>query len=207
MAFEDYDDFEQEKLVKDWIKSNWLTIATGLILGLGSVLGFNYWKSEQQNTRFDMAGQYDSFTKVMELSDFEESQNLLKEMESNFGTSFYTIDAHLRLAKEFVGQNKLEQAVNELQSVIKSNPDQLLTEFTKLRLARVYNAMKKHDEALTEVDNIKLESFLSMTKEIQADAYFAKGEKDKAVSLYNESIEKGTGYSGKGNIEMKIENS
>ena len=37
MAFEEYDDFEQEQIVKDWIKNNWFTITLGIVLGLGGV--------------------------------------------------------------------------------------------------------------------------------------------------------------------------
>ncbi len=207
MAFEEYDDFEQEKIVKDWIKNNWLTIVAGLVIGLGGVFGINYWKAQQQQKRFEMAEKYESFSEVMELSEFDEAQSLLKELETSTGNSFYTYEAHLRLAKEFVNKNELEKAASELKRVIIANPDELLTEFTKLRLARVYNAMGKHDEALTTVNSVKIESYLSIAKEIQGDAYFAKGESEKAITAFKDSVEKGTGYSGKKNIEMKIENS
>ncbi|MBL4661780.1 MAG: tetratricopeptide repeat protein [Alcanivoracaceae bacterium] len=207
MAFEEYDDFEQEQLVKDWIKNNWLTIASGIVLGLGGVIGINYWKAQQQEQRYQKAVQYTSFTEVMKLSEFDEAQSILTEMESKSGSSFYTYQAHLLLAKEFVAKNELEKAATELQSVIASKPDQLLTEFVKLRLARVYNAMQKHDDALTQTSQITLESFLSIAKEIEGDAYFAKGEMDKAKSAFEDSAEKGNGYSGKRNIEMKLENS
>jgi predicted negative regulator of RcsB-dependent stress response len=207
MAFEEYDDFEQEQLVKDWIKANWLTIALGIGLGLGGVIGINYWKGHQQQQRFETANQYNSFTEVMKLSQFDEAQSILAELEKKSGSNFYTYEAHLLLAKEFVEKNELDKAVVELKSVIASKPDQLLTEFVKLRLARVYNAMKKHDDALTEVNSVVNESYLSMVKEIQGDAYFAKGESENAIAAYKEAVEKGEGYSGKKNIEMKQENS
>jgi predicted negative regulator of RcsB-dependent stress response len=207
MAFEEYDDFEQEKLVKDWIKSNWLTITAGIVIGLGSVMGMNYWKSQKQEKRYQMAEQYSSITEVMKLSEFDEAQTLLAEMESTSGPSFYTYEAHLTLAKEFINKNELEKAAKELKSVIDNKPDQLLTEFVKLRLARVYNAMQKHDEALAQTSEISLESFTSIAKEIEGDAYLAKGEQAKAKSAFETSIEKGDGYSGRRNIEMKMENS
>jgi len=109
MAFEEYDDFEQEQLVKDWIKNNWLTIASGIVLGLGGVIGINYWKAQQQEQRFQKAAQYNSFTEVMKLSEFDEAQTILTEMELNLGSSFYTYEAHLLLAKEFISKNELEK--------------------------------------------------------------------------------------------------
>jgi len=207
MAFEEYDDFEQEKLVKDWIKANWLTIALGIGLGLGGVFGINYWKSYQQEQRYKVANQYNSFTEVMKLSQFDEAQAILVDLEKASGSNFYTYEAHLLLAKEYVDKNELEKATSELQSVIDSKPDKLMTEFVKLRLARVYNAMQKHDDALAEVSTVVNEPFLSMVKEIQGDAYFAKGESENAIAAYKEAVEKGEGYSGKKNIEMKQENS
>jgi len=207
MAFEEYDDFEQEKLVKDWIKANWLTIVTGIVLGLGGVIGINYWKAQKQEQRYQMAAQYESFTEVMKLSELDEAQSILTKMEADSGSSFYTYEAHLILAKEFVEKNELAKAAAELQNVIDSKPDQLMTEFVKLRLARVYNAMEKHDDALSLIGNISIEDFLSSAKEIEGDALFAKGETDKAATSYKEAVEKGEGYSGKKNIEMKLENS
>jgi predicted negative regulator of RcsB-dependent stress response len=207
MAFEEYDDFEQEKLVKDWIKANWLTIALGIGLGLGGVFGINYWKSYQQEQRYKVAIQYNSFTEVMKLSQFDEAQTILADLEKSSGSNFYTYEAHLLLAKEYVEKNELEKAASELQSVIDSKPDKLMTEFVKLRLARVYNAMQKHDEALAEINNISIETFSSIVNEIKGDAYYAKGEKENAVAAYKQALEKGEGYSGKKNIEMKQENS
>ena len=207
MAFEEYDDFEQEKLVKDWIKSNWLTITAGIVIGLGGVMGMNYWKSQKQEKRYQMAEQYNLVTEVMKLSEFDEAKTLLAEMESTSGSSFYTYEAHLTLAKEFINKNELEKAAIELKSVIDDKPDQLLTEFVKLRLARVYNAMEKHDEALAQTSEISLESFTSIAKEIEGDAYLAKGEHEKAKSAFETSMAKGDGYSGRRNIEMKMENS
>ncbi len=207
MAFEEYDDFEQEKLVKDWIKNNWLTIASGIVLGLGGVVGINYWKSQQQEKRYEKAAQYNSFSEVMKLSEFDEAGTILADMEKQSGSSFYTYQAHLLLAKEYVNKNELEKAAAELKSVIDEKPDQVLTEFVKLRLARVYNGMQKHDDALTLVNQISLESFMSIAKEIEGDAYLAQGEMEKAQSAFEDSMTKGEGYSGKRNIEMKLENS
>jgi len=207
MAFEEYDDFEQEKLVKDWIKANWLTMVTGIVLGLGGVIGINYWKAQKQEKRYQMANQYQTFTEVMKLSQLDEAQSILSKMESDLGSSFYTYEAHLILAKEYVEKNELEKAAAELKSVIDSKPDQLLTEFVKLRLARVYNAMGKNAQALTLTNAVSIEEFTSIAKEIQGDALLAQGDSEKANAAFKEALEKGEGYSGKKNIEMKLENS
>jgi predicted negative regulator of RcsB-dependent stress response len=207
MAFDEYDDFEQEKLVKDWIKSNWLTIAVGIGLGLGGVIGINYWKSEQQQKRYEAAKQYSSFTEIMKLSQLDEAQTKLSEMKKELGENFYSYEGHLLLAKEFVNKKELDKAVDELKKVINSKPDKLLTELAKLRLARVYNAQAKHDEALAQVKSITISSFISIAKEIEGDSYFAKGDLEKAKSAFQDSIANGEGYSGKKNVEMKLENS
>jgi len=206
MAFEEYDDFEQEQIVKDWIKNNWFTIAMGIVIGLGSVFGMNYYKSSQQEKRFQVAEKYKNFSSVMELSEFDEAKTLLTEIEKESGTNFYTIEARLLLAKQYVANNELDKAVAELESVISAKPDKLLTEFVKLRLARIKNALSKHDEALTLVNSITIESFKSIAKEIEGDALVAKGDYDKAIAAFEESIANGEGYSSKKNIEMKIEN-
>ncbi len=206
MAFEEYDDFEQEQIVKDWIKNNWFTITLGIVLGLGGVFGLNFYKSSQQETRYKIANQYKTFTDVMELSEFDEAKTLLTEFEAESGSNFYTIEAHLLLAKQFIKNNDLEKAADELNSVIAAKPDQLMTEFVKLRLARINNALAKHDDALALTNSISIESLKSIAKEIEGDALIAKGEYDKAIAAFEESIENGEGYSGKSNIEMKIEN-
>ena len=207
MAFDEYDDFEQEKLVKQWIKENWFTIALGLVIGLGSVIGLNYYKSYKQQQRYKIAAKYNEFSKVLELKEFDEAQKVLHVLETTSDTNFYTIQAHLLLAKEFAEKNELEKAASELNSIIKQKPDQLFTEFTKLRLARIYNAMGKYDDAIAQVDSVKIAQFISTAKEIAGDAYAAKGNKDQAKTAYTEAIAEGEGYSGKRSIEMKLGNS
>jgi len=206
MAFEEYDDFEQEQLVKEWIKNNWFTIVMGIVIGLGSVFGLNYWKTQQQQKRFDMANQYKSFGEVIELAELDEAKKILAEMEAKSDNSFYVIEAHLLLAKEFIKKDDLESAVKQLEAVIAKKTDQLTSEMIKLRLARVYNAMQKYDQALALVSAVSSPSFLSSAKEIEGDAYFAQGDLDKAKLAYQDSVAEGEGYSGKKNIEMKLEN-
>lgn len=206
MAFEEYDDFEQEKLVKDWIKNNWLTIATGLVLGLGGVFGLNFWKSQQQQQRFEIANQYQSFSEIYELSEFDEAKKLLNELEKESGGNFYTYEGHLLLAKEFANKGDLDSAAAELNQVISLNPDQIITEMTKLRLARVYNGMEKYDDALTQAKSVTIKTLASIAQEIQGDAQLAKGNSKEAITAYQSAVEKGEGYSGKRNIEIKIEN-
>ncbi len=206
MAFEEYDDFEQEKLVKDWIKNNWLTIATGLVLGLGGVFGMNYWKAQKQQERFEIANQYQSFSEVFELSEFDEAKKLLDELEKKSGANFYTYEGHMLLAKEFAKKGELDNAAAELKKVIDDKPDQLITDVIKLRLARVYNGMEKYDNALSEAKSVATESLLSIAQEIQGDAYLAKGESKQAITAFKSAVDKGEGYSGKRNIEIKIEN-
>ena len=206
MAFEEYDDFEQEQIVKDWIKNNWFTITLGIALGLGGVFGLNFYKSSQQEARYKVANQYKDFTAAMELSELNEAKSTLTQLESENGSNFYTIEAHLLLAKEYIKKNELEKAAAELNSVITAKPDQLMTEFVKLRLARINNALSKHDDALALTNSVSIESLKSIAKEIEGDALVAKGEYDKAITAFEESIANGEGYSGKSNIEMKIEN-
>ena len=40
MAFEEYDDYEQEQLVKEWLGNNWFTIVAGIALGIGGLWGY-----------------------------------------------------------------------------------------------------------------------------------------------------------------------
>ena len=207
MAFDEYDDFEQEKLVKQWIKDNWFTIALGLVIGLGSVMGLNYYKSYKQQQRYKLAAKYNEFNKVLELKEYDEAQKVLNALETASDNSFYAIKAHLQLAKEFAAKDELEKAATELKTIIQQKPDQLFTEFAKLRLARVYNAMGKYDDAIAQVDAVKITQFVSIAKEIAGDAYFAKGEKDQAKTAFTEAMAEGDGYSGKRNIEMKLGNS
>lgn len=207
MAFEEYDEFEQEQAVKEWIKNNWLTIASGIVLGLGGVFGINFWKQNEQEKRFAAASEYEKFTNVMNLQDFDEAQNVMNEFKNEFGDNFFTYEGRLLLAKEFIKKNELEKAATQLQAVVDSKPDKSITEFVKLRLARVNNAQGKYDEALSLVNSITSDSYQSIAKEIEGDAYSAQGKKDSAKSSYQKAYDEGEGYSGKRNIEMKLQNS
>ena len=207
MAFEEYDDFEQEQMVKDWIKNNWLTITAGIALGLGGVVGINYWKTSQQQKRFEAATKYEEFTRVMELKELDDAQSVIAGLKKDFGDNFYTYEGSLLLAKEFVQNNELDKAAAELQKIVDSKPDKVITEFVKLRLARVKNALGQNDQALSLAKSITSDSFSSIAQEILGDAYIAKGDKVNAKAAYQKASENGEGYSGKRNIEIKLQNS
>lgn len=207
MAFEEYDDFEQEQMVKEWIKNNWLTIAAGIVLGLGGVFGINYWKQQQQEKRFAAASKYEEFSRVLGLKELDEAQSVIAEMQGTYGDNFYTYEGHLLLAKEFVANNELEKAAAELQKVLDSQPQKVIADLVTLRLARIKNALGQHDQALSLAKSVTSESFASISKEVEGDAYLAKGEGDNAKTAFQQAVDSGEGYSGKRNIEMKLQNS
>ncbi len=204
MAFEEYDDYEQEQLVKEWLKNNALTMILGVALGIGGLYGYGYWQDGQARKAQQGAVEYQQIAQVLERQEFEEAEKMLGNYEKQYGTNLFALKARMQLASEFLNAEKLAQAKAQYQMIVASKPEKSIAEMARLRLARLMISMGELDEATEELSSVQSVAYKTMVEEIRGDIFVAQGDLSQAKDAYQLALNEGEGFSGRQIIEMKL---
>lgn len=169
---------QQAEQIKKWIKENAVQIMIGIALGLGGILGFDYYQDYQQKQAIQARTHYLSI--VANPSNVEALQTLKKD----YANSTYTQHAELIVAKQSVANGKFKHALNYLLPLTNST-DEFIAQNAKFRAASVYLEINDTDKALDVLSENTNKAFGALYHHIKGDIYFAKNNIDIAKKHYN----------------------
>ncbi len=206
MAFEEYDDYEQEQLVKEWLKNNILTIILGVALGIGGLWGYGKWQNNQAEELQTGAIEYQNIAKVVELGELSDATTMVSEYESQFGGNLFATKARMLLAAKLVEKDQLAEAKAQYMAIVASKPDKVLAELAYLRLARLMVSLNELDQVEAQLSNVQSVAYKTVVEEIKGDVFLARGDAAAAKDAYQLALNDGEGYSGRQIVEMKLAN-
>jgi predicted negative regulator of RcsB-dependent stress response len=204
MALEDYDDYEQEQIVKEWLAGNWLTILAGIAIGIGGLWGYGQWQNSKVAQSNAAATEYAQLELALAVSEGAESEQLINDYEAQFGSNIYTIQARLKAASQLVASEDAAAAKAQYQALIAAKPDKPIAEMARLRLARLLLSEGDYNAATAELGLVQSKAYQTIVEEVMGDIYVAQGNHGKAQDAYQLALNEGEGYSGKQIIEMKL---
>lgn len=180
-----HSDYENEQLAEatTFLKENWKTIVLVCAIGLGSIYGWRYWQSYQQQQLGKASDTYEQL--VAKLS--PENAQAATELETftQNTSNVYAVLGALELAKFYVEQADYVKAQQQLALAAKKNKDDALKSVINLRFARVQFQQKQYDEALTTLDAISDPAWQVATKILRADIFVAKEDYNTALDIYS----------------------
>jgi predicted negative regulator of RcsB-dependent stress response len=182
------DDYLSEAEQWEWLKGQireygpW--IVAGIVLGAAGIGGWLAWQSHTDGAARAASAQYEQLRKAFGSSDRGQAMLQLGDLERDHPSSPYVDQARLMAARAFVDAGQLDKAVGELKKVTDGSRDHELALLARLRLARVQIAQGKPDEALATLANVEAGAFEPRYHEVRGDAYYAKGDKSKALQEY-----------------------
>lgn len=195
---------EQIEALRSWWKENWLSLVGGLILGLGGILGWQYygdWKHEQAasaSERFERVAQLTSAGQL------DQAAALLDELNTHNPTSPYVAHARLSLAQAAVEAEQWSDAVSYLQPLVKDTRDPAVTGLARLRMARVHWQQGQLDAALTTLDADMPAPFKALADELRGDIARAKGDVDQARMAYETALASDQDVLDRATVERKL---
>ncbi len=204
MALEEYDDYEQEQIVKEWLGNNWLTILAGIAIGIGGLWGYGKWQNSQVIQSTKAATEFTQLEAALAVSETSGIGQLISDYEKEFGSNIYSIQARLQAAAKLVEAEDVSAAKAQYQALIDAKPDKPIAEMARLRLARLLVSEGNYDTASTELGLVQSAAYQTIVEEIMGDIYAAQGNQSKAQDAYQLALNEGEGYSGKQIIEMKL---
>jgi predicted negative regulator of RcsB-dependent stress response len=198
-------DNEREEALRQWWRDNWAWIVGGVVLGVGLLVGWNYWGSHRQR-QAESAGQlYSDIEAAVAAGDAAKAQEKLTVLIGDFDSSEYAQQGRLLVAKTHVEAAKFAEAEALLRTVADQSKDEELAAVAKLRLARLLIQEGKHDDALKLLEPLTTGGFSAQAREIRGDALFAKGDSEGARAEYAAALAETGAQIDRQIVELKLQ--
>lgn len=189
-------DEEQLQQLKNWWKENGTSLIAAILLGLIAYFGYQWWENYQRQQAEQASALYAELQESIEVKQGETLSDdkrttanyLIKQLQDEYATTQYAINANFIAAKIAVDADDLAAAVTPLSWVI-DNGDSSAKALAELRLARVYIALKQYDDALNQLTTEKADNYVSLVAELKGDAYMGLENWVAARTAYQEAID------------------
>ena len=179
---------EQVEAIKKWWKENGPAIITGVVLGLGGLFGWRYWQTQDQSKAEEASTGFQEM-RSLALDDHTSDAMLIGDrVISRFVDTTYAALTALAIAKIEVDDEDLDGAARRLQWVIDNSGLAEIKEVAQRRLARIYLAQGKHDDAWDTIVGQQTEPPLVSLHELRGDILVARNESDEARREYLKAL-------------------
>lgn len=180
MAIDDLlDEHEQSERVRSWLKNNGAGLLGGVVLGLGVILGWQWWQKDQAGKKEQAYQSYQAAVEGLAKGDLKQTQGAVDALVKE--DALYADVAGLQLAKAQIQAGERDAAIATLRTL---TPDNALRPLVNLRLARLLIDAGKHDDALKVLDKADDASSL----EVRGDALLASGKSKEAQDAYTRAL-------------------
>lgn len=194
-------DDEKVEDLKEWWKENGISIIVGVVLAIGGLFGWEYWKDYKLNSANAASALYAK----ADNTSIEQMLPDVKTLESDYASTPYAAIANLKLAQQYAEAGDYTQAVTALRWVIDKGKEAALKDVANIRLARVLLAMGKTDDAMKLASQNYPQAYVSLTEELKGDIYAAGNKPKEARDAYDKAMRNANGGSTDF-IKMKRDN-
>ncbi|MEM6576273.1 MAG: tetratricopeptide repeat protein [Pseudomonadota bacterium] len=203
MRNEYYDDHEQGEAVKQWLKTNGLSIFFGIALGIGGLYGWRFWQANELAGREQAANAYQQLLTDLE-GDVEATREVLDQFTSTNDNAAYATLAAFSLAGKAVEERNFTEAVALLEFAEQSGAPEALKPVAGLRKARVLVQTGQLPEALAAVNRHDRDEHRGLAAEIRGDILLAQGDENGAREAYQTALDNLAGRD-RSMLQMKLD--
>jgi predicted negative regulator of RcsB-dependent stress response len=182
---------EQVQKIREWWRENGPYVIAGLVLGIGGLVGWNYWKSYKIAQAEEAGAIYMQLSEMAESGDQAAAAAALADLEADYAGTPYLDQARLMMARMMVEKGEFEGAAAHLADVVESTSDPELERVARIRLARVWLAAGQHQQALDVLDLSRAGAFAARFHEIRGDTLASRGEDQAAIEEYRLALQGG----------------
>lgn len=180
---------QQLERIREFMKSYGTLIFVGIIVAIGSSVGWSYWQKKQVVSAEIRTAKVQQL--VADASKADETTALsgfvatADQITSEAPDSAQAIQAQLTVAHLAYERKDYASAEKALSQVAQSkNEDKGLIAIVNLRLANAQFAQDKFDIALATLNGINEDSFRPSVEERKGDIYVAKNDIEQAKKAY-----------------------
>ena len=198
-------DKEQLAIVKKWIQENWISVILGVVLGLGIVYGWRFYKDWRLGRQEQSSAQLLELMRATQDGAAERALTVGMQLAGAAATDQQAQLAKLLTARLLAEQGKLEAAAQPLREVMEQAGMDAMRHVARLRLARVLNAQGKPAEALALLNIADVSVFGADYDEVRGDLLLAQGDAVGARAAYRAALDKRQGAADTQALQMKLD--
>ncbi|MEO7066906.1 MAG: tetratricopeptide repeat protein [Rhodanobacter sp.] len=188
MAFEAYDDYEQNERVQKWLRVNGIPVVVGLIIGLVAIFGWQRWRAHQESNQSAAAQLYQQIQVAAASGNSTLATQNTEQLMKDYPKSAYAVFAVSDRAVQEVQAKQLDKARVSLQWASDHAKEKTLKSLVQLRMARVELAQNDAAKALTVLDAIPKDSYQGLVLELRGDALVKLGRTEDARKAYQTAL-------------------
>ena len=143
---ENASDQEQLEAIRKWWNENGKAVVGGLLLGLGGVLGWQYWQDRERGLAEEASVLYFQTSESLAADNVAQGQSRGQALKQDYPGSPYAALAALALAARDVEAEQYDAAAVQLRWVVDNATQPELVDVARLRLARVMMAKGEGDQ-------------------------------------------------------------
>ena len=204
MEFEKSDQ-EQVEALQKWWKDNWLSLLGGLVLGLGGILGWQYYGQYSDAQAAQASNTYESIKSKLATEQRDAASSEIEMLAQAHPKSPYVAQAKLALAKAQADAGEWAAAETSLRSVIDGDADSALRGLATLRLARALWAQDKGDEALALLEEAPDNGYAPLYSNLKGDIAAAAGDLETARAAYQMALASNADYIDNNTVQQKLD--
>ncbi len=200
-------DDEQAERLKSWWKENGSSVIVGAIVGIGIIVGVNFWRDYKSSQSETASAMYESMLAAYRQQNLEVSEKIGAEIMNNFANTPYAGTAALLLAKISFENKDLDSARGQLRWAMDNSADKATVHAARLRLARILLSENRNEQVKEMLNVTDHGGFESEYRELQGDLHLSLGEHAQAREAYQSALENLPEGSTYGEIlRLKVDN-
>jgi predicted negative regulator of RcsB-dependent stress response len=188
MALDEYDEHEQSERVREWLRRNTASIAIGLLVGLGGVIGWHQWNASKAAHAEAAQAEYLKLIAAVDGTDATASAAASDVLRKEYGDTAFAVLAAFRTAQDALKRGELAAAQQALEWARDNAEDAGIKQLAALRLGRVKLAQGDAAGALALADGVTSQGYTGLREELRGDALSALGRNDEARTAYDAAL-------------------
>jgi predicted negative regulator of RcsB-dependent stress response len=199
---------EQVEALKEWWQENGRAVIFGLVLGVGSVIGWRGWQGYHEHQALDAAMLHQEMLAELHQDRKQPVIDHGERLIEDYARTPYATFAALTLAKLANQESDYVAAEQHLRWAVDNAREPALRHIARLRLIQILLAQDKNDEALQLIDAIREQGkFIAQYEEFRGDALLKLGKLAEARNAYQVALNSTRpGASHYEVLEMKLDN-
>ncbi|GHA09212.1 membrane protein [Arenicella chitinivorans] len=179
---------EQDERARQWLKDNGPALIVGVVLGLGAIFGWDYYKTSQLEKAQAASTIYAATVAQVTSSELADVSTKVDQLKSDYAATPYAAKAVLIKARQ-LAQSDLDAAFTELQWVIDNAKESGLVHTARVRQAKIRLEQGDLDAAKQLASHQPSEAFTSHYSEVLGDIAVEQGEYTAARAYYQAAVD------------------
>lgn len=176
--------------VKAWIRSNGPSLFAGLVLGVGILLGFQWWSGYKQERAAAASALFTQMLTQEQQGAGELARGTADRLMQEYARTPYAGKAALVAARVAFEAKEVSAAQSYLQWAMTQGREEATRHSARLRLARILLDQGKIDEALQLVHVERYDGFRAEYEELRGDLLARQGKLAEARAAYTAALER-----------------